>query len=158
LVLQLKVSLGRSFVLRGNGFMNAKFWENVVDGALVVLRKIYLNPRQSARAQRVQRMVPRELEKGAWRPLSSTTVTDKLIHVFDQQPRTASTKFYYSDVFAVGVNRIHLLGNINYQFVSNFDFHLLIAEWGFFIHIRNQQRILARRLDEAHQQLRMEKY
>src|SRR5688572_1958483 len=115
-------------------------WQNFVDGALIVFWKIDLDPRHPPRAQRVQRMVSRKLEKRTRRPILHGARTDQGVDVFNKQSCSGRTEFYYADVFTVGVKRIDLFRNVDDELVSDLDLHLFVAE-RIWIRIGYQQSI-----------------
>jgi hypothetical protein len=129
-----------------------------VDGALVVLREIDLNPGQPARANRVQRVCLRKLRERARRPVPNAAGIDQTIHDVDQHGGSLSPELDDAEILAVRFGRIHAFGHVRDAPAPDLHLHLFIAEEGLAgLAIREQQRVVVACGQEVVQERGVEK-
>src|SRR5262249_10287254 len=101
----------------------------LVNGPLVILRKINLNPGIAARAYGIQRSPVSKFTESARSPIAVRPAGDQSIHLLDEEPCPGRSEFNNTDIFAVSLAAIHCLGDIYYPPITDSDFHFFIAEW-----------------------------
>src|SRR5688500_9783414 len=93
----------------------------------VVVREVDLDPGEPAGADGVQRMLLREGGEGPRRPVAQPAPADEAVHDLDEGGGALSAKLDDTQVLAVRLRRVHLLGHVHYPAVTNLDLHFFVA-------------------------------
>src|SRR5215813_3744276 len=96
--------------------------------ALVVLRKIDLDPWQSTRADRVKGAPLREFVERARRPVAKAAGCNDAIEDRDQMWRALPAELHDAEVLAVRFVRGHRLRHVDHPAAADLHLHLFVAE------------------------------
>jgi hypothetical protein len=105
----------------------------------------------------MQRAPLGKLQKSPWSPTPQCAVLHQRSHLLLEKSGSAGPELYDANVFAVRLNGIHVLGDIEKSPAPDFHFHLLVSVFHFFA-IRNQESIFAASSEQVPQELGMEQH
>src|SRR5439155_25498402 len=98
-----------------------------------------------------------ELLKCPGRPTAQSTIFDEGIQLFGEYSCPGCSEFHDAHILAIGLVRIHFLGNFYHLAAAYLDLHFFVAI-RIFLATTNQKRFLISCGEKSQQKLRMEKY